>query len=198
MSENLPPAAAIVSHTCSDVDQWKAAFDSDEPARRAAGILGHHINHAADDSKQITIFMAMSDLEKGRAFVESPELAAAMRNGGILGPPTVSWVTPVREAIDWNRQLPAFILSHRVADFDTWLTGYDAVGQLQKSKGIIGQAANRSLDDPSLAIVFHQAESFDTLRSFLADPEVQSTMKAVGVISEPEVTFTVGGWGKQY
>lgn len=104
MSENLPTIAAIVSHACSDVDQGKVAFDSDEPARRAAVILG---------------------------------------------PPTLSWVAPVREAIDWDRQLPAFILSHRVADFDTWLTGYDAVGQLQKSKGIIAQVANCSLDDPS-------------------------------------------------
>lgn len=47
-------------------------------------------------------------------------------------------------------------------------------------------------------IVFHQAERFDTLRSFLADPEVQSTMNAVAVISEPEVTFTADGWGKHY
>jgi hypothetical protein len=32
-------------------------------------------------------------------------------------------------------------------------------------------AANRSIDEPDLVTVYHQAESFDTLRSFLANPE---------------------------
>ena len=57
------------------------------------------------------------------------------------------------------------ILSHSVADFDRWLEGYDAAAALRtKSKGIIGHAANRGLGDPSLAFIYHQAESFDTLR----------------------------------
>jgi hypothetical protein len=32
------------------------------------------------------------------------------------------------------------------------------------------------MDDPSVAIVYHQAESFDTLRAFLADDEVKAVM----------------------
>ena len=46
--------------------------------------------------------------------------------------------------------------------------------------------------------VYHQAESFDTLRAFMADPELQAAMKAAGVTSEPEVSFHIGGWGKRY
>jgi hypothetical protein len=90
------------------------------------------------------------------------------------------------------------MLSHSVADFDRWLEGYDGAADLQAAKGIVGQAANRSLDDPAVAIVYHQAESFDTLRAFLADDEIKATMQEAGVISAPDVRFVTGGWAKQY
>ena len=57
-------------------------------------------------------------------------------------------MTPVREAVVWDRELPAFMLSHRVADFDRWLQVYDEAADLREAHGIIGDAANRSLDDP--------------------------------------------------
>ena len=69
---------------------------------------------------------------------------------------------------------------------------------MRKTRGIIGHAANRSLDDPSLAVVYHQAESFDTLRSFLRSDDLRAAMKEAGATSEPEVTFHTGGWGKLY
>lgn len=121
-----------------------------------------------------------------------------MAEAGVTSAPEMAWVTPVREAIVWDRELPAFIITHTVADFDSWLRGYDDADELRTSKGIIGHAANRSMDDPSLVIVYHQAESFDTLRAFLADPDLKTAMEAAGVTSEPAVTWYVGGWGKQY
>jgi hypothetical protein len=97
-----------------------------------------------------------------------------------------------------HRQFPAFILRHRVADFDTWLAGYDAAAELRQSAGIIGHAANRSLDDPSLITVYHQAETFDALHRFRADPQMQAGMQEAGVTSEPEVSFHTVGWARTY
>jgi hypothetical protein len=85
-----------------------------------------------------------------------------------------------------------------VADFDRWLEGYDRAADIQAAKGIIGQAANRSIDDPTVAIIYHQAESFDALRAFIADDELKSAMKEAGVTSAPEVQFVTGGWSKMY
>jgi quinol monooxygenase YgiN len=196
--QSLPPAAAAVSHPVADFDTWKVGFDQHEPARRAAGILGHHLNRAEADPNMVTIYLAVSDVDKAKAFAESDDLKAAMQEVGVTGPPVISWMTPVRESIVWDRQLPGCIITHQVADFDRWLEVYDAAAGLRESKGIIGHAANRSIDDPSTAVVYHQAESFDTLRAFLADPELQAGMKAAGVSSEPEVSFQTGGWAKQY
>ena len=59
-------------------------------------------------------------------------------------------------------------------------------------------AANRSLDDPSVALVYHQAESFDTLQAFLEDDELVAAMKDAGVTSEPEISYHTGGSAKFY
>ena len=56
-----------------------------------------------------------------------------------------------------------------------------------------------AVDDAGVVtIVYHQAESFETLQAFLDLPELQSAMKNAGVTSEPEITFSTGGWGKFY
>lgn len=197
-ARSLPPVAIVASHTVADFDTWKAAFDADEEARRAAGVVGHHINRAADDPNALSVYLAATDIDKARAFASSDELQAAMAAAGVTSAPRVDWMTPVREAIVWDRELPAFMLSHRVADFDKWLEGYDGADELRRSKGVIGHAANRSMDDPSVAVVYHQAESFEVLHAFLGDEALGAAMEAAGVISEPEVSFHTGGWAKQY
>ena len=161
-------------------------------------MLGHHINRAEDDPNLITLFLALSDLDKAKAFATSPDLGEVMQKCGVMAPPEIRWLQPVREQVVWDRQLPAFILHHHVADFDTWLASYDDAGAIQKTGGIIGHAANRSIEDPILVSVYHQAESFDSLRAFLDDPELQVVMGKAGVISVPEVSFHTGGWAKFY
>ncbi len=194
----LPPAAMIVSHQVADFDAWKAVFDGNEQLRIDHGILGHHINRAEDDPNSVALYLAVGDVDRAKAFTTSDELKSAMAEAGVTTAPEFMWMTPVREAIIWDRELPAMIVSHHIEDFDAWLAGYDAADELRHSNGIIGHAANRSLDDPSLAVVYHQAESFDTLRSFLRSDELRAVMKEAGVTSEPEVTFHTGGWGKRY
>lgn len=198
MADELPPYAALLTHSVADLDQWQRAFDRDEDARRAAGILGHHINRAEDDPNRVTIFLALSDLDRARAFSTSPELAARMQEAGATSAPEIRWLQPVREDVIWDRQLPALILDHRVADFDAWLDVYDSVDDFQRAGGIIGQAANRDLDDRQRVTVYHQAETFDALRRFVADPELKAVMDKAGVISPPEITFHTGGWAKFY
>jgi hypothetical protein len=118
----------------------------------------------------------------------------------VVSRPEIHWLQPIRHEVVSHRQLPAFLLRHQVADFDTWLAGYDAVAELHQSAGVIGHAVDRSLDDPSLIIAYVQAETFDALRSFLADTQLQAQtgMPAAGMTVARDVTFHTGGWAKTY
>ena len=121
-----------------------------------------------------------------------------MKGAGVQGPPAVTWIRPLRESLIWDRELPAFMIKHTVADLDAWLVGFDAAAKIQEANGIIGTAANCVLDDPSSVLVYHQAESFETLRNFLALAELREAMGAAGVTSEPDLSFHTGGWAKSY
>ncbi len=197
-AQSLPPAAAVVRHQVADFDTWKPVFDDGEDARRAAGILGYHLNRAEDDPNVVSIYMAVSDVDQAKAFAESDDLRDDMQKAGVVSAPEITWMTPVREDIVWDRELPGFILIHKVADFDAWLEGYDGADELRRAHGIVGHAVNRMLDDPSVAVVYHQAESFDDLRAFLDSDELRTVMKDAGVISEPEVSFHTAASGKRY
>jgi hypothetical protein len=197
-SAMLPPAAVILGSRVADFDAWKAVFDANERTRIENGVLGHHINRAQGDPNSLNIYLAVGDEAKVRAWLRSDALKSVMASAGVLGAPVVRWMTPVLESIVWDRELPAVMVSHRVEDFDTWLAGYREAEEVRRSGGIVGHAVNRSTDDPSIAIVYHQAESFDDLRSFLSSEDLQLAMKQAGVTSEPEVTFHTGGWAKRY
>ena len=193
----LAPAAMIVSYQVADFDAWKAVFDDNEQGRIDHGYLGHHVNRAEDNPNSVALFLLVGDVDRAKAYVTSDEKSFTAK-AGVTAAPEFMWMTPARDAAVWDRELPAMTISHHVEDFDAWLARYDAADELQRSSGIIGHGANRSLDDPSLVIVYHQAESFDTLRSFLRSDDLRAAMKEAGVVSEPEVTFHTGGVGKVY
>jgi len=195
MADELPPYRACVAHRVDDADRWKAGFDDLEPARRAAGILGHHINRAVDDPHLITVFLAVADVERARVFTSSYEQDDVVQRLGILSQPETEWLLPLRASIVSHRRLPAYLLRRRVLDLDSWLAGYDAAAGQREADGIVGHSADRSLDDPSSVTVYHQAESFDALHRHLAAREDGVTPLAG---ADPEATFHTGGWARTY
>ena len=197
-SNQLPEAAILMTHEVADWTTWKAHFDAHESARKAGGCLGHHLNRGYDNPNIVSIYLALGDVAKAKAFSQSPDLGRAMKNAGVIGAPTVVWMKPLLEHVVWDRELPAMMVSHTVADVDKWLTAYKAAAGIQKQGGIIGNAANQSLDDSNLVIVYHQAETHDALKAFLATPGLKDAMTRAGVTSEPKVTFHTGGWAKMY
>lgn len=194
----LPPAAVILRYRVADFEAWKTVFDENESKRQASGFLGHHINRAEDDPNNLSVYFAVSDVDEFQAYAESDDVKALMQEAGVISQPDFMWLIPAREAVVWDRELPAMITSHHVKDFDVWLAGFDAGAEIRAQYGAIGEAVNRSMDDPSLVIVYLQAESFDVLRSLSASEDLQTAMLEAGVASEPEFSYHTGGWGKLY
>jgi hypothetical protein len=197
-TQPLPPVALAVSFDVADFDTWKASFDPFTEQRQAAGILGHHINRGRNNPNSLTIYLPASDRAGVEAFFGAASTAERMQASGIVSQPQLMWMKPVQEDVVWDRETPSLIVSHAVADFDAWLETYNAGHDLRRGAGVIGDAANQSLDDPSVAIIFHQAESFEALEALMANPEILAVMQKAGVVSEPTVSWYVSGWGERY
>ena len=88
-----PLAGVIVRHAVKDFATWKRAFDGDASSRAAAGILGYAINQSAQDPNLVIVYLQAESIDALRAFTSSPALKQVMRDAGVEGPPTLSFVT---------------------------------------------------------------------------------------------------------
>jgi quinol monooxygenase YgiN len=192
MNQLAAPFAVLAVHRVSNYEAWKRIFDQHQPAREAAGCLGHHLQRGIDDPNMIYIYMPASDLEKARAFARSSDLAETMKQAGVEGQPTITFMKPKTVDVVTDRQLPAIIIRHTVEDFERWKKGYDGFEGFRRSCGIVGHAANQDCDDPKQVIVLHQANDQSALRAFLDSKELRDAMQSAGVTGEPEIQFVRG------
>jgi len=183
------PLAAVVTHAVADFDAWKPAFDAHQGEREKAGIYAHCLNRLSSDEPTISAYFLARDRDELEAFLAAPELAEAMRAAGASGPPSISLVRQVEDTTRWDAPLSAAIVVHEVADFERWKKAFDVHAPERERAGVVAHAVNRSVENPSLVVAFLQAEDEETLRAFLAAPEVAETMKAAGVRGAPHVTF---------
>ena len=89
--------SVFVKHRNSDFDKWKAVFDSNEPARRAAGVTGHSLHRDADDPDVTIVALRVKDLAKAREFATSDELREVMKRAGAEGPPEMWFTEDIEE-----------------------------------------------------------------------------------------------------
>jgi hypothetical protein len=85
--------------------------------------------------------------------------------------------------------MPALIIKHRVADFDTWLRAFEGHAASRKAAGELDSIVCQSEGDPQSVVVFLEVESLERARQFMASADLAQTMQAAGVLEQPAVQF---------
>jgi len=81
------PTVLAVNHNIADYDTWKAVFDEFNQTDR--GVLASRINRNVEDPNNITVVHVFENEATARAFVDNPELAAAMGRAGVTSAPRI-------------------------------------------------------------------------------------------------------------
>ena len=82
------------------------------------------------------------------------------------------------------------LVRHQVADYDRWRPVFDGPGTILRGDGgCRGGHVFRTPDDPNDIVVLLEWDSPETLRQFMASPELKEAMQASGVIGEPQILF---------
>ncbi len=195
-SPKLAAAAVVVTHEVADYGRWKAAFDAHAPARKAAGIVRHHINRAADAPNRLSVYLAAENLPALKAFLASEGLKAVMADAGIVGPPAVALLTPAEDQLNTKEALAGVIVRHEVADYARWKLAFDGHASARAAAGVVGHAVNRGVENPNLVVVYLQAESLDAVRAFAASDDLKQVMQNAGIVGAPQIAFVQSaGWG---
>jgi quinol monooxygenase YgiN len=83
------PVLAVVSHPVADFAAWRAVYDEVQPLRDAAGVTGAEVFVEAANPAMVVVIHRFASVEAAQAFLQNPDLAAAMQRGGVTAAPTV-------------------------------------------------------------------------------------------------------------
>jgi hypothetical protein len=86
-------------------------------------------------------------------------------------------------------KMTTLFVRHTVEDFDAWKAAYDAFDAERRTMGVTGQGAYRVVDSPGEVTVYHEFDSLDAARSFVASARLQEVMESAGVTGSPQIWF---------
>ena len=81
------------------------------------------------------------------------------------------------------------LIRHKVRDFNTWKTGYDAHQPKRAEAGLTEKYLLRSADDANEVVMLFEAEDLNRAKAFAASAELREKMQEVGVVDKPDVYF---------
>jgi hypothetical protein len=82
-------ALVIVRHRIEDYARWKREFDAFVETRRAGGEKSHRIAHVAGDKNDLCLVFEWDTTANAKRFLDSAELAEAMKRAGVAGTPNI-------------------------------------------------------------------------------------------------------------
>ena len=83
----------LCRHRVEDFERWHRIFASHAEAQRASGLHLLYLLHEPGDPNSLVYLFRVDDLEKMRAFTESPEAAEAGRASRVIGVPEITLLT---------------------------------------------------------------------------------------------------------
>jgi len=81
------------------------------------------------------------------------------------------------------------IIRHKVNDYTSWKTEFDAFAETRKSSGEKSYRILHPSTDPNDLVLLFEWESTEKAETFLRSPELKAAMERAGVAEEPQVEF---------
>lgn len=84
-------ALSLVQHKVADFDAWRQVYDSVAGLLSRGGVTQESVHRMADDPNNVLVLHYFDSVDAARAFFANPELADAMRRGGVQGEPRIEF-----------------------------------------------------------------------------------------------------------
>lgn len=82
-------ATLTVRHTVADYAAWRVAYDGADVIRDRHGCTGEQVFRLPSDSNDVYATHDFPTVDQAEAFAADPELAAAMKSGGVSSAPRI-------------------------------------------------------------------------------------------------------------
>ena len=79
----------LIRHRVRDFKAWKGGYDGHLPKRVEAGLTEKYLLHGNPDPNEVVILFEVQDINRARAFAESPDLKNRMQEVGVVDKPDI-------------------------------------------------------------------------------------------------------------
>ena len=176
-----------VIHECKDFAAWRKFYDADLPGRAAAGLTERHVVREHANPNLIGIVFEISDVARAKAMIASPDLAATMKEAGIVGTPKV------RFRHGELKQQPSAnyaTITLTVRDYATALRAYGMDAADRKGAGLTDLGVLQLAEDPNNLLLFWGVSDVARATAFFDSAALADHMVSnAGVVGFPERHF---------
>ena len=74
----------FVRHKVADFEKWKEVFDSHSEAQLESGLKVEKILRNMEDPNEVFLLLEVTDMEKAKAFISSPDVPEAVEKSGMI------------------------------------------------------------------------------------------------------------------
>ena len=182
--------AMVLLPRVKDFAAWRTAFEQNRLARMDAGFVAQGIMRGVENDRMIAVWFAVTDVDLAKEYFARGDLRA----GGVEGKARVLLWSNVEAKMDPGRQgLSAALVAIKVKDIAAFKLAFDASASARTNAGIIGYGLSSDVDDPSVAYIYLQSESPDTLKTYLAAKDTKQSWKEAGQTGTASITIVREG-----
>lgn len=90
-------AYLMIHHKVEDFAKWKPFFTHNDSARKSAGSKGGQVFRSKSDPNEVVILFEWDKVENAQKFATSPELAALMKEAGVINRPDAFFLEEIEK-----------------------------------------------------------------------------------------------------
>jgi hypothetical protein len=178
----------VITHKVADFAKWKPAYDGHDSARMASGLHNFVIARGLQDSNMVLVALKADDVSKAKAFAKDPGLKKAMQKGGVMGTPSISFVTMVfQDTANVNSDIRS-AATFKVKDWNAWQQAFEAADSKQErlDNGLTLRAYGHAVDDDHNVTVVTAVLDSAKAYAYWKSDMLKKRRAASGVIGEPK------------
>ena len=183
-----PETIMTVIHKVADFAKWKASFEAHDSMKLASGIHNYVIGRGVEDSNTLLVATKVDDIDKAKAFMKDPRLKAAMKQGGVIGTPSVMTLTTevYQDTATLSPGITRSLTTFTVKDWDAWKKAFESHRQTRLDNGITDRVYGYDVDDNHKVSLVVAVNDTAKARAFWTSDLLKQQRAESGVTSQPQ------------
>lgn len=184
-----PNNMMIIRQKVANYAKWKPAYEGHDSVRLAYGLHNYLLMRDVDDSNMVTVALTMDDPAKAKEFAALPNLKEAMKKGGVMGAPTITYQDV--QMMDTSASVgPLRVrVMHKVKDWDAWKKSFDSHKQVRVDAGLTDRMIAYEVGENKMVTVVFAVSDMAKAKAFMSSKDLKDKMTEAGVDGPPTILW---------